>query len=99
MPNQAGLLDHQQVDGEQHAAAEIADGVSGRRHAVELLLADQVRQQRLVEHDAAGDADVAEDEQHQREQPVAARESSTSPASRRRRSPRKAPSIFFFIAA
>ena len=71
-PEPAGLLNHQQVDRQEHAAAAVADGVARRRHAIEVLRLDQVRQQRLVEDDAAGDADVADDEQRQRQAPVAA---------------------------
>ena len=78
-------LDHQQVDREQHAAAEIADRVAGRRHPIELLLADQMGEERLVEYDAAGDGDIADDEQDERKRPVARHESSTSTSWRPRR--------------
>ena len=63
------------------AAAHVADGVAGRRHAIEVLVRHEVGQQRLVEHDAAGDADIADHEQHQRQLPVAA----LDPEHRRRR--------------
>ena len=61
-------------------------------------VADQVRQQRFVEHDAAGDADVADHEQDQREQPVPALDPDIA-AVAMTPIPRKTPSSRFFIAA
>ena len=38
-PNHRRSAHHQDVDREQHAAADVADRVAGRRHAIELVLA------------------------------------------------------------
>ena len=57
-----------------------------------------MRQQRLVEHDAAGDADVADDEQHQRQLPVAARIQNIAVVAMTPIAT-KMPSSFFFIPA
>jgi len=71
-PEPGRLAHHEDVDREEHAAADVADRVAGRRYAIELVLGHEMRQQRLVEDDGAGDADVADHEQHEGEQPVAA---------------------------
>jgi len=67
----ARLHDHQQVDRQQQAAAQVADGIPLRRHHVPLLLRHQIRQHRIVERIAAGKPDLPRDEQDGREQPVA----------------------------
>ena len=64
--------DPQQVDDEQDAAAEVADGVARRGYAVHLLRRGDVRQQRVVEDEARGDGDVRDHEQQRRVRPLAA---------------------------
>ncbi len=63
-------LDHQQVDRQEHASAQEADGIPGGRDAVQLRLPDEMREDRLVEHDAPGHPDIADHEQREPEQPL-----------------------------
>ncbi len=70
-PEPCRALNHQQIDGQQHAAAEVTDGITRRRHPIELGFADEMGEERLVEHDAGSDGDVPEHEEHQPELPIA----------------------------
>ena len=65
------LQDPREVEQQQQAAAEVAERIARRRHAVGLVGPRDVRQQRVVEHRRARHADVAEDEQRGGEDPVA----------------------------
>ena len=64
-------LNPQQVQRQQQAAAQVADGKACRRHGVELVAPGDVRQQRVVERQRSCGAHVAEHEEHQGEAPVA----------------------------
>ena len=60
-----------QVDEEQHAAADVAHHVAGRRDAIGFARRRDMRQQRVVENRGSGDADVADEEQRRRQHDVA----------------------------
>ncbi len=81
-----GLRDPGRVDDQQEAAAQVPDGVGGRRDAIDFVRRRDVRQQRIGERDAAGRADVPHHEQEQA--PAASRRArrTTGTPSRRRRS-------------
>ena len=66
------LLDPGQVEGEQDAAADVAERVAGGGDPVDLVGPRDVGQQRLVEHEAAGHADERQHEEPAREPEVAA---------------------------
>ena len=52
-----------EVEQQQHAAAEIAERIARRRHAVGLFGPRDVREQRVVEDGRARHADVADEEE------------------------------------
>ena len=65
------LQDPQQVDEQQDAAAEVSQRVARSRHAIHLVIGRDVRQQRIVEDEAARDPDVGDDEEPLGKPPVA----------------------------
>jgi hypothetical protein len=67
----AGRHDPGQVQRQQDTAAQVAQRVAGGGDAVHLVVARDVRQQRLVEDEAAHEADVGQHEQQDAQQPVA----------------------------
>jgi hypothetical protein len=62
--------DHRQVGGEQQPAAQVAEPEAGHRDAVDLVGLRDRRQERVVEGEARGDRDVADDEDRECERPA-----------------------------
>ncbi len=52
----------QQIDDEEESSTQIADGVGRGRHAIHFVRGGNVREQRVVEHEARCNADVGDDE-------------------------------------
>ncbi len=71
-PEPFRLEDPGQVHRQQDAAAQVAERVPRARDAIHLGVGGDVRQQRVVEHEAARHADIADDEQRRGQPPVAA---------------------------
>src|SRR5690606_38199972 len=73
-PKHAWLQGHPHVDGEQHAAAEIAEGITEAGDEVEVARPGNVHDQRVVEHGARGETHGADHEQRDGPGPVALRD-------------------------
>jgi hypothetical protein len=63
--------DPEQIENKHDSAAEVAESVRGRGHPVDFVWRGDMRQQRIVEHEACGDGEVGNHEDHQRRLPFA----------------------------
>ena len=70
-PNHSGFMDPRQVQGQKRAATDVAERIAGRRNPVDLVFAGNMRQERVVEDEAAVGPDVGQDEQDRSQDPIA----------------------------
>ena len=62
-PEPLRLLDPGQVQSKENAPSDVTQRIAGRRDPVDLVIAGNVRQERVIEDKAAVGADIGQNEQ------------------------------------